>query len=199
MSPDQIIVLVDQYKYWILLPFMIFEGPIATVVGGFLASIGVLNIFAVYLLSVFGDLVGDSMWWYVGRSSRGKFLSKVLNFLGVGHERFVRLEKHFEKNALKTLFIGKLIYGFETVSLIAAGAAKVPFLKFSLYTMLPSVPKSLVFVVVGYYFGGAYNKINKYLDNVGLAVGVVVAGAVVFFVLYRYVYKRWSSRASRQL
>lgn len=199
MPLDQIIALVDQYKYLILLPFIVFEGPIATVIGGFLASIGVLNIFLVYFLSVFGDLLGDSMWWCVGRMSRGKFLSKVLNFLGVKHERFVKLEDHFKKKALRTLFFGKLVYGFETVSLIAAGAAKVPFIKFTLYTMLPSIPKSLLFVVIGFYFGSAYDRISKYLDNAELTVGIVVMAALVLFFAYRYFFKRTSRMAEKEI
>jgi membrane protein DedA with SNARE-associated domain len=199
MSPDQIIMLVDQYKYWILLPFMIFEGPIATVVGGFLASIGVLDFFLVYLLSVLGDMIGDSVWFFVGRSSRGKFLSRILRFLGIGHERFEKLEAHFKKNAMKTLFLGKLIYGFETVSLVAAGAAKMPFLKFTFYTMLPTIPKSLLFVLVGYYFGSAYDQISKYLDNVGLAVAIVVGIAVVLFFVYRYFFRKASKAAEKEL
>jgi len=199
MSPDQIIVLIDQYKYWILLPFMIFEGPIATVIGGFLVSIGVLNLFWVYFLSVFGDLIGDSMWWYIGRSSRGKFLSRVLKFLGAGHEKFTRMESHFEKRAMRTLFLGKLVYGFETITLVAAGVAKVPFVKFTLYTALPTIPKSLLFVVVGYYFGHAYNQISQYLDNVALAVGIMAVLAVGTLLAYRYFFKRASKVVEKEI
>lgn len=199
MSPDQILELVNQYKYLILLPFTVFEGPIATVIGGFLVSMGVLNFLLVFALSVFGDFIGDSMWWAIGKSSRGKFLSRLLNRIGIKKERFVRIESHFKNNGMKTLVIGKFIYGFETVSLVAAGAAHMPYWRFTLYTMIPSIPKSLLFTAVGFYFGHAYNQISHYLDNVSLAVAVFLCLAVVLFLLYKFVYIRWSKRVSRRL
>lgn len=199
MTPDQIVALVDQYKYLILLPFTIFEGPIATVIGGFLASIGVLNFFLVFLISLLGDFLGDSMWWTIGKSSRSKFLSRLLHRIGMNKDRFTRIESHFKNNGMKTLFIGKFIYGFETVSLLAAGAARVPYWRFTFYTMLPSIPKSLLFTVIGYYFGHAYNKINDYLDNVALAVAIVVTAAAILFFTYRYLYGRWSKKAVKEL
>ena len=88
MTPDQIVVLVDQYKYLILLPFAVFEGPIATVIGGFLASIGVLNFFWVFVISVLGDFLGDSAWWAIGRAAPGGFLSRVLRGGGKEGGRF---------------------------------------------------------------------------------------------------------------
>ena len=199
MSPDQIFELVNQYKYLILLPFMVFEGPIATVIGGFLASVGVLNFLLVFMFSVFGDFIGDSIWWSIGKSSRVKLISKLLNRIGIKKERFLRIESHFKNNGMKTLMIGKFIYGFETVSLVAAGAAHMPYWRFTLYTLTPTILKSLLFTIVGFYFGHAYNQVSNYLDNVALAVVVFLCLAIIFFVLYKFVYIRWSKRVSRQL
>ena len=194
MTPDQVVALVDQYKYLILLPFTVFEGPIATVIGGFLASIGVLNFFGVFAISLLGDFLGDSMWWAIGRSSRGRFLSRILHRMGMSKDRFLRVESHFRNNGAKTLFIGKFIYGLETVTLAAAGAAKVPYWRFTFYTVLPSIPKSFFFTVIGYYFGHAYLTISRYLDNAALLIGIVVPILIALFIVYRFGLKKLAAR-----
>ena len=101
MTPDQVVALVDQYKYLILLPFTVFEGPIATVIGGFLASIGVLNFFGVFAISLLGDFLGDSMWWAIGRSSRGRFLSRILHRMGMSKDKIAFLSSRSRNHSSK--------------------------------------------------------------------------------------------------
>ncbi|MDO8486778.1 MAG: VTT domain-containing protein [Candidatus Curtissbacteria bacterium] len=183
-------VLIEQYKYWVFLPLATVEGPIVTIIGGFLVSLGVLNPFFVYLLALLGDFIGDSFFYLLGRVSRHKRLEDIVHRFGFTMSRFERLEKHFEKHPGKTLFFGKLAIGLEMVSLVAAGAAKVPFKKYIFYVFVPTAPKSLLWLLVGFYFGGAYLVINKYLNNTTLAVAVVVPVVVVVFFGYRFINKR---------
>ena len=117
----------------------------------------------------------------------------------MSEERFARVEAHFKNNGAKTLVIGKFIYGFETVTLAAAGAAHMPYLRFTFYTILPSIPKSFLFAVIGYYFGHAYNRISDYLDNVAMAMAIIVAAGIVLFFIYRRFYRRVSKKAVEKL
>jgi membrane protein DedA with SNARE-associated domain len=45
----------------LLFPLAVVEGPIVTVIAAYLASLGYLNIFAVFAVVVAADLVGDSI------------------------------------------------------------------------------------------------------------------------------------------
>lgn len=145
MLLQQIIFLLTAHKYLFLFPVVVVEGPIITVIAGFLSSLGPLNIFIAYAVVVVGDIVGDIMYYALGYYGRQRFINRWGRFLGITLERVERLEKHFEKHSGRTLIIGKLSHGVGAVVLVAAGIARVPFRKFVWYNFIPSLPKSLLF------------------------------------------------------
>jgi len=193
MLLQQIILLLTAHKYLFLFPVVVVEGPIITVIAGFLSSLGFLNIFIAYAVIVVGDIVGDIMFYAIGYYGRQKFVNRWGRFLGITSERVERLEKHFEKHS-KTLIVVKLSQGIGAVVLVAAGIARVPFRKFVWYNFIPTLPKSLILILIGYYSGESYVKISSYLDYA--AIGTVIA-AVIFIVIYfmmRKVSKKYADR-----
>jgi len=194
MLLQQIILLLTAHKYLFLFPVVVVEGPIITVIAGFLSSLGFLNIFIAYAVIVVGDIVGDIMFYAIGYYGRQKFVNRWGRFLGITSERVERLEKHFEKHTGKTLIVVKLSQGIGAVVLVAAGIARVPFRKFVWYNFIPTLPKSLILILIGYYSGESYVKISSYLDYA--AIGTVIA-AVIFIVIYfmmRKVSKKYADR-----
>jgi len=181
MVLQQILLLLTAYKYVFLFPAAFVEGPIVTVIAGFLSSLGIFNIFIAYAIVVAGDIVGDIMHYAFGYYGGQRFVKRWGRFLGVTSERVEQLEKHFEKHTGKTLIIGKLTQVVGAVVLVAAGMARVPFRKFVWYNFISTLPKSLILLLIGYYSGESYVKISSYLDYT--AIGTVVA-AVIFIVIY---------------
>jgi membrane-associated protein len=185
-----IILLLTAYKYLFLFPVAVVEGPIITVIAGFLSSLGVFNVFVAYGVLVAGDIAGDVAYYELGYYGRQRFVIRWGRFLGVTQERLEQLEKHFDKHSGKTLIIGKLSQGIGGAILLAAGMAKVPFRKLVLYDFLPTLPKTLILLLIGYYAGASYVKISSYFDYA--AIGTIVA-AVIFVVIY-FVMRRLSRR-----
>jgi len=178
---QQIIAWIAVYKYAVMLPIAVFEGPIITVIGGFLASQGILNVYAVYAVSLIGDTIGDLIYYALGRWGRNTFLMKWARRLGASDQKIKKLEVHFEKHSGKTLFFGKISHGVGTVILIAAGVSKMSVGKFLWYNLLSSLPKSLAFVLIGYYFGEAYKRIGQYIDY---TAWLTLSIAVIIIVIY---------------
>jgi membrane protein DedA with SNARE-associated domain len=169
---------------------VIVEGPIITVIAGFLSSIGHLNLFAVYAVVVVGDLVGDSLYYALGYYGRKNFIERWGHFLGITVKRIERLEKHFKKHSGKTLIIGKLTNAIGAVLLVAAGVARIPFRKFIWYNFIPTLPKSLILLLIGYFFGETYNKINTYLDY----TAIITIGLSIIFIVIHLTLKRVSAK-----
>ncbi|MFH0776166.1 MAG: DedA family protein [Patescibacteria group bacterium] len=181
MSFQQIIFLLNTYKYFFLFPVVVIEGPIVTVIAGFLASLGHLNLGIAYAVVIAGDLVGDSMYYAIGYYGGRSFIQRWGRFFGVTVERVKQLERHFAKHSGKTLVIGKLSHAVGIVVLFAAGIAKVPFWKYIWYNFLPTLPKSLILILIGFYFGETYGKINSYLDYTALGT---VSALIIFTAAY---------------
>jgi len=178
---QQIIAWIAVYKYQVMLPIAVFEGPIITVIGGFLASQGILNIYAVYVISLLGDILGDLLYYVLGRWGRNTFLMKWARFLGASDEKIKKLEVHFARHSGKTLFFGKISHGVGSMILLAAGVSKMPVGRFVWYNLLSSLPKSLAFLLIGYYFGQAYKRIGQYIDYTALLTFSI---AVIIIVIY---------------
>lgn len=166
--------LLLQYKYLILFPIVVVEGPIATVVAGFMASMGLMNFYVAYAVIVAGDVAEDCLYFALGYWGREKLIRRWGKFLGITVERVERLENHFGKHTGKTLIIGKLSHIFGVVVLLAAGLAKIKFWDFFKFDFIATLPKSLILLIAGYYFGKAAIRSIESFDAVALETFLVV-------------------------
>jgi membrane protein DedA with SNARE-associated domain len=186
-----IITWLIHYKYLLLFPIVVVEGPIVTIIGGFLVSLGYLNFFLAYLVLLFGDLVGDSLYYSIGRWGRNRFIERWGRYVGITAERLALMEAYFEKHGGKSLFFGKLTHAVGGVILVAAGMAKVPFWKFIWYNFLATLPKALILMLIGFYFGQAYAQLNRYLDYTALVTVAVVVLLIILYLVVRKIGKKY--------
>lgn len=184
MSFTLIIQWLLLYKYAILLPLAILEGPIVTVLGGFFAAQGYLNVVIVYMIVIIGDLAGDGICYAAGRFGGRKLIAKYGHYINVTSIQVERIEKHFARHTRKTLVLAKMTHALGIVVLIAAGIARVPFGEFMLFNFLPTLPKSLVLILAGYFFGHAYATIDQYISYGSWIVGGVGFVSLVLYMAY---------------
>jgi len=172
------------YSYFILFPLAVIEGPIISILAGFLASMGSLNIFIAYGVVAIGDLVGDSMYYAIGYWGRKKFIERWGRYIGITPKRTEQIENHFKKHSAKTLVAGKLSQGVGAIILVAAGISKMRFREFIWYNLLATLPKSLILLLIGYYFGRAYVEWNRYLSyTTFVMIGATILLVAIYFII----------------
>jgi membrane protein DedA with SNARE-associated domain len=84
---------------------------------------------------------------------------------------------------VKSLVAIKMIPFLATPGLIVVGASKMDLKKYIFGARVITVPSSLFYLLVGYYFGAAYNTIDHYL-HLGyylLAATIAIVLAVLYF------------------
>ena len=184
LSLTNIVELIALYRYTILFPISIFEGPIVTVIAGFLVSIGEMNLWLVFPIVILGDLTGDALFYALGRYGGMKFVNRYGKYFGINAQNILLVEHHFDAYLTRTILLGKFAHSFGFVVLTTAGILKARFGKFMLVNFLGIVPKTIIFLLIGYYFGAAYNSIGKYLDffAYGTLIIVVVLGLSYWLV-----------------
>ncbi len=184
IQPDQIIEVVRAHGLMFLFPVAVLEGPIVTVIAAWLARAGYFDVFAVYGVCVLADLVGDVMLYALGR--RGPHLpERWRRRLGLGGDRLQKLEAHFRDRGPGTLLFGKVTHSAGFAVLLAAGASRMPFGRFLLYNVLATLPKVLLFVLIGYSFGAAYAAIDTYIFRASLVLMALLVVAGGFWLLHR--------------
>src|SRR6185369_7099489 len=94
-SVEHIFQLLMHYKYLVIFPIAVVEGPIISIITGFLASLGKLNFWAGFGVVAMADLVGDTLYYSLGRFGREKLIARFGKFLGLHAENVMKIEKHF--------------------------------------------------------------------------------------------------------
>lgn len=181
---NTIIGFIIQYGYIVIFPITIAEGPIITVIAGFLSAQGYFNLAIVYAVVVVGDLAGDFLWYGVGRFGHTIARSKIGKKIGIKDHHLDKVTGHYDIHSGKTLLLGKWTHSLGMFILTGAGVAKMPLGKFFLYNLIGTLPKSLLFTLLGYYVGYAFQKINSIIEKTAFIIGIfLIAGVIVYFAL----------------
>jgi membrane protein DedA with SNARE-associated domain len=181
---NKIFALLLAYRYPILIPFSILEGPITTVIGGFFVSTGFMNPFVVYGIVVLSDIAGDALLYFIGYRGGGFLLRHGAHF-GVTEAKMEGAKDYFKENHRKAIIFSKLFHGIGFTGLIAAGSLKVPYKRYFRTCVLVSIIQSACFLILGIFFGGAYVQISKYLNYFAALISVV-ALVIIIVVVYKY-------------
>jgi membrane protein DedA with SNARE-associated domain len=79
--------------------------------------------------------------------------------------------------------------------LMMIGAVRMPVARYTWMTLLVALPKTLLFMIMGYYFGNAYDRFSSLLENSQYIILIAVGLTVIAF----YGYKKISSMISTRL
>lgn len=173
--------LLITYKYLILMPLAIIEGPIIAVVCGFLVTLNVMNPLLVYVILVAGDIIGDGFIYYIGYSGK-----RFLKYFKITEEKLEKAKTYFHENHKKAIIMSKLVHGIGFTGLVAAGASHVPYKRYFKTCTLISLIQSAIMITVGILFGHAYVQIGKYLDYYAAGVSIIVLVIILFIVIKKY-------------
>lgn len=180
--------LVAAHGLWLLLPVAILEGPIVTVLAGWLAHEGAFNVWAAYGIVIVADLVGDVAVHQVGRHGGSVLPAWLRRRLAADPERVAALVGHFRDRGGRTVVIAKVTHVAGLPVMAAAGAAGMPLRAFLGWSLLGQVPKSGAFLLLGWFFGSAWSRIDGAIGAASLILaGVAVVAGLVAWRLWRVV------------
>ncbi|MFC2967521.1 DedA family protein [Acidimangrovimonas pyrenivorans] len=190
MGLDTVIHLIQTHGLLLLAPIAVLEGPIVTVIASYLARLGYMDIYAVFVVVVLADLVGDAIFYELGRAGPRFLPARWLNRIGLSEDRLEALTAHFRYRGGRTLVIGKLTHSAGMLVLVAAGASRMNFGLFLWYNLLGTVPKSLFFAVIGYSLGFAYTAIDGWIFRGSILLLILlILGGIWWVVRHR---RRWT-------
>ena len=181
--------------YVLMFVGMVLEGPMVTAAASFAAALGYFNIFAVFALALLGDLVADVAYYAIGYFSRVAVIESYGPRFGVTKARMKKLEQLLRSHPKKTIVVLKLIPGIATPGLMMVGATRMKITRFASICVSIILPKVLIFMLLGYYFGNTYDSISKYVQN----GEYFIIFSVIFLVVAYYCYTKLTSTFARRL
>jgi membrane-associated protein len=177
------------FRYLVLFPLAVVEGPILAVIAGFLCIEGLLNPLIVYPIIVLGDVCGDSLVYALGRWGGSRQQGRWGRLIGLNREKIDRARTYFSGNPVKTVSLSKLILGVGVAGIFLAGNSRIPYRTFVAVCLITSAAQYTVYLGIGLLFGRAYREINLYLNYIATAV-IVLCFAFFFVYILKSLDKR---------
>ena len=175
---EQALLLILKFKYLILLPLAAIEGPIVSLIAGFLVYSGYLNPIISFIILILGDVIPDSIYYYIGRFGNKRDLQSKIKIIS---NNYKTIETMWLEHGKKTMFLGKLAYGLSNLFLINAGLVKMPFKRFMTYAFIVTIIQFGIFMFIGYYLGGSYDLISRHIKDAEMLIAIF---AILFFTVY---------------
>ena len=149
------------------------EGPVVGLLAGSLVRMGKLELIWVYLVHVLGDLIADSMYYWLG------FYSKMIKKVDK-REKESKLAMTLEKHADRLIIGGKLTHILGLPILLGLGRNKYSWKKFLLLDLIATAIKSAGLIGLGYYLADGWAKAGSVAGKLGWMSG----GVMVIIGLY---------------
>lgn len=179
---NRFLILLMQYRYLALFPLAAFEGPIVSLIAGFLVHLGYISVLPAFGILILGDIIPDSAYFLLGRyGDQQKLVKKYGGRFKIVRGGFEIAEKMWRDHPRKTMFFSKLAYGLSIPFLISAGLVKMTYMKFLEYTVPATLFQYGVLMAVGYYLGKSFEKAVGYIQYGGILIAVVL---IVFIICY---------------
>jgi membrane protein DedA with SNARE-associated domain len=152
---------------------------------GFAVSKGELTLFGIVAAGVLGNLVGSWISYAVGYYGRLDLLEKN-RFIHINPHHLQRADDWFERYGAVTVFFSRMLPLLRTFISLPAGVARMPFWRFTAYTLAGCIPWVLALALLGKGVGSNW---EHWRHNIGYLDYVIVA-AVVVGVIYWLVRRR---------
>ena len=191
--------------------FIPFPSEVVMIPAGFLAAKGSMltgNLWIDCILAVIvgtagslaGAFVNYYLAYYLGRTA----LLKYGKYFFLKEETILRAEEVFREYGNAATFICRLLPAIRQLISIPAGLAKMKFSSFTFYTGLGAGLWVIVLTAIGAWFGYKVKHmsypelINKGKEILSAHTGWIIAGAVVFAIVYVLIHKLVMKRSTKE-
>jgi membrane protein DedA with SNARE-associated domain len=151
---------------------------------GFAVSKGELTLFGIVAAGVLGNLAGSWIAYAVGYYGRLDLLEKN-KLIHISPKHLKWADDWFARYGSWTVFFSRMLPIIRTFISLPAGVAKMPFWRFSAFTLLGSIPWVLALAIVGEKVGDNWEDWRHKLGYLDYLVLVAIIGGVVWWLLKR--------------
>jgi membrane protein DedA with SNARE-associated domain len=159
---------------------------------GYLVHTGQLQLFWVATAGAIGCNLGSVVAYWIGAIGGRPFIMKYGRFVLLNHHDLDRAEHFFSRYGGITVFIGRLLPIVRTFIALPAGIAKMPQLRFHIYTFIGSWPWCYVLAYVGMKLGQAWEtdpRFKAVYHRYHIAMEAIILLGVIWFV-----WTHWKNR-----
>lgn len=143
-----------------------------------------MNVSIMILAATLGSVVGDVLAYLLGKYG-AHFLLKHKKILK--HSHIEDGHRFFSNHGFKSIFIGRFVGPIRPIIPLIAGSIKMRPSRFLFYDILSAFVWSVLYIMIGYYFGNYFREIERIVSNVSILVTLII---LIFVAIYYFKFKR---------
>jgi membrane protein DedA with SNARE-associated domain len=193
--------LLEKWGYGVIFLAMLLEnagvplpGETVTLLGGYAAGSGHLNVLGVMAAAASGAMLGDNAGYWVGRRAGWGLILRVGRLLRQSPEQLERLREQFLRHANASVLMGRFVAVLRVVAGPMAGAVGMPYRRFLLCNSVGAVLWAATMVSLA-WLGGRWIPFSQMVGGV-VNVGL---GALLLLTVLVLLPKLFSALERRQL
>lgn len=139
-----------------------------------------------FLAATSGTFVGTNISYFIGLRGGRDLLERIGPRFGIQLDAIEAGEQYFDKHGSQTIILARFIAVMKNLAPAIAGASRMKFVWFEVYTVVGAMIYSAILIVVGWFFGENFRAGLKYLGAFSwLGFVAVIVAIVVALVLKR--------------
>ena len=158
----------------------VIPGETAAILGGVAASRGHVPLLAVVAVVIVAAIVGDSAGYEVCHYFGGRVLR--LRILNKRRKRLDDAQDFLARRGGSAVFLGRWVAFFRAVMPALAGTARMPYRRFLAYNAAGGIIWGAAVVLLGYFAGESYAKVEATLgrDAALVVLGIALVALLVW-------------------
>ncbi|AXJ96518.1 MULTISPECIES: DedA family protein [unclassified Sphingomonas] len=156
--------------------------------GGYLVSTGRLDLWLVATAGALGCNLGSVLAYEAGRHGGRPFVERYGRWLLLTTHDVDRAERFFGRYGGAAVIVGRLLPGIRSFIALPAGIARMPLVRFHLYTFVVSWPWCFALAYIGMMLGRSWNsdpRLSPLFHKFDAALAAVLLAGVIWFVWHR--------------
>jgi membrane protein DedA with SNARE-associated domain len=152
---------------------------------GFNVANGEYSLLAATAVGVSANVVGSWIAYWIGYAGRVDVLEKHGKKLHIKKSHLEWADRWFERHGDATVFFSRMVPIVRTFISLPAGVARMPFWRFTLFTVAGCIPWVFLLTFIGQQAGDRWGSWKDNLHYVDYAVVAAIVVAVVYLVVRR--------------
>lgn len=193
---DYIITFLQEYGYVAMFVAMVLENanipiPSEVVLGfaGYLIAQHIFDMTTTIIVGSLAGIIGSVLSYWIGQYGGRPLLLKYGKYVFFNEHKFQMAENLFDKYGGAAVFFGRLIPGVRTFISLPAGIARYPMHKFILWTVIGTLPWTILLVWMGAKLGAHWQDLIQY-NHVFLYIVVAIVVVAAIILGFRYWLKK---------
>jgi len=151
---------------------------------GFNVSEGDMSLFGIVTAGVLGNVVGSWAAYAVGYYGRLELLERH-HVLHVNRKHLDWADSWFQRHGDATVFFTRMLPIIRTFISLPAGVARMPFWRFTAFTLAGCIPWVLMLGVIGEQVGDNWEQWRDYLHYGDYLVLAAIVGGLIYLLIRR--------------